>query len=61
MKNTGLHFEDWNVGVGRVELNGLDQGRKDLTRQTWSYKVKHVDIRLVIVSHLHTFIPECLL
>lgn len=51
MKNTGLHFEDWTVGVGLVELNGLDRGKRDLTRQTWSYKVYQVGIRLVLVSY----------
>ncbi|KAK4390716.1 Beta-galactosidase 5 [Sesamum angolense] len=40
MKNNGVHFENWNVGVlGRVEVDGLDQGKRDLSRQTWSYKV----------------------
>ncbi|XP_047949824.1 beta-galactosidase 5-like isoform X1 [Salvia hispanica] len=50
LPNTGLHFEDWNVGVGRVELNGLDQGRKDLTRQTWSYKVGLTGEKMNLVS-----------
>ncbi|KAL0360640.1 UNVERIFIED_CONTAM: Beta-galactosidase 3 [Sesamum radiatum] len=40
LPNNGVHFENWNVGVlGRVELDGLDQGKRDLSRQTWSYKV----------------------
>ncbi|CAA0843424.1 Beta-galactosidase 3 [Striga hermonthica] len=39
LPNNGFHFENWNVGLGRVELDGLDQGKKDLNRQTWSYQV----------------------
>ncbi|KAK4490301.1 hypothetical protein RD792_000968 [Penstemon davidsonii] len=40
LPNNGVHFENWNVGIqGLVELNGLDQGKRDLSRQTWSYKV----------------------
>ncbi|KAG6428174.1 hypothetical protein SASPL_112424 [Salvia splendens] len=50
LPNTGLHFEDWTVGVGRVELNSLDQGRKDLTRKTWSYKVGLSGEKMNLVS-----------
>ncbi|KAK4429296.1 Beta-galactosidase 3 [Sesamum alatum] len=40
LPNNGVHFENWNVGVlGRVVLDGLDQGKRDLSSQTWSYKV----------------------
>ncbi|KAG8377849.1 hypothetical protein BUALT_Bualt08G0076300 [Buddleja alternifolia] len=40
LPNNGMHFENWNVGIlGQVELDGLDQGKRDLSRQTWSYKV----------------------
>ncbi|KAL2521087.1 Beta-galactosidase 3 [Forsythia ovata] len=40
LPNNGMHFENWNVGVlGPVLLDGLDQGKRDLTREKWSYKV----------------------
>ncbi|OMO75598.1 Glycoside hydrolase, family 35 [Corchorus olitorius] len=40
LQNIGPHFETWNTGVlGPVVLNGLDEGQRDLTWQTWSYKV----------------------
>ncbi|XP_012842780.1 PREDICTED: beta-galactosidase 3 isoform X2 [Erythranthe guttata] len=39
LPNNGMHYENWAVGLGLVELNGLDQGKKDLSSQTWSYKV----------------------
>ncbi|KAG6431219.1 hypothetical protein SASPL_109296 [Salvia splendens] len=54
LPNTGLHFEDWTVGVERVELNGLDQGRKDLTRQAWSYKVGLTGEKMNLVSPSQT-------
>lgn len=39
-QNVGVHFETWNAGVlGPVELYGLDEGKRDLTQQEWSYKV----------------------
>ncbi|TYH85516.1 hypothetical protein ES332_D02G272300v1 [Gossypium tomentosum] len=38
--NIGPHFETRNIGVqGPVVLHGLDEGKKDLTWQKWSYKV----------------------
>uniref|UniRef100_A0A166ENF5 beta-galactosidase n=1 Tax=Daucus carota subsp. sativus TaxID=79200 RepID=A0A166ENF5_DAUCS len=40
LPNVGPHFETWNAGVlGPVTLNGLNEGRRDLTWQNWSYKV----------------------
>ncbi|GAU33593.1 hypothetical protein TSUD_359720 [Trifolium subterraneum] len=41
-RNVGPHFETWNAGVlGPITLNGLNQGRRDLTWQKWSYKDVH--------------------
>ncbi|KAJ9537635.1 hypothetical protein OSB04_030368 [Centaurea solstitialis] len=38
--NIGKHFETWNTGVlGPVTLYGLNEGKRDLTWQKWSYKV----------------------
>ncbi|KAD6794705.1 hypothetical protein E3N88_05601 [Mikania micrantha] len=40
LPNIGPHFERWNAGVlGPVTLYGLNEGKKDLTWQKWSYKV----------------------
>ncbi|XP_077253122.1 beta-galactosidase 5-like [Tasmannia lanceolata] len=40
LQNIGTHFEKWNTGVvGPVVLHGLDQGKRDLTWQKWSYQV----------------------
>ncbi|KAF8406894.1 hypothetical protein HHK36_006015 [Tetracentron sinense] len=40
LPNIGLHFETWNAGVlGPVSLNGLNEGKRDLSSQKWSYKV----------------------
>ncbi|KAM0932719.1 putative beta-galactosidase [Dioscorea sansibarensis] len=40
LPNVGEHFETWNAGVlGPVTLNGLNEGRRDLTWQEWTYKV----------------------
>ncbi|KAK4789818.1 hypothetical protein SAY86_017122 [Trapa natans] len=40
LPNVGPHFEQWNTGVlGPVTLYGLNEGRRDLTWQKWSYKV----------------------
>ncbi|KAH6770173.1 beta-galactosidase 3 [Perilla frutescens var. hirtella] len=51
LPNTGMHFEDWNMGItGQVELNGLDQGRRDLTRQTWCYKVGLTGEKINLIS-----------
>ncbi|XWS24424.1 hypothetical protein CRYUN_Cryun28dG0100700 [Craigia yunnanensis] len=38
-KNVGLHYENWETGILSVQLHGLDQGKKDLTWQKWSYQV----------------------
>lgn len=41
IQNVGPHFEMWNAGIlGPVNLNGLDEGRRDLTWQKWTYKVR---------------------
>nr|GEV35162.1 beta-galactosidase-like [Tanacetum cinerariifolium] len=40
LPNIGPHFETWNAGVlGPVMLSGLNEGRRDLSWQKWSYKV----------------------
>ena len=40
MQNVGPHYETWNAGVlGPITLNGLNEGRRDLSWQKWSYKV----------------------
>ncbi|XP_077233745.1 beta-galactosidase 5-like [Tasmannia lanceolata] len=40
LPNVGNHFENWNTGVlGPVVLHGIDQGKRDLTWQKWSYQV----------------------
>ncbi|KAH6790117.1 beta galactosidase 1 [Perilla frutescens var. frutescens] len=40
LPNVGPHFETWNAGVlGPVSLSGLNEGRRDLTWQKWSYTV----------------------
>ncbi|XP_077212588.1 beta-galactosidase-like isoform X1 [Tasmannia lanceolata] len=40
LPNVGTHFETWNAGVlGPVMLNGLNEGRRDLSWQKWSYKI----------------------
>ncbi|KAL5728789.1 hypothetical protein ACHQM5_001829 [Ranunculus cassubicifolius] len=40
LPNIGPHFETWNAGVlGPVMLNGLNEGRRDLSWQKWSYKI----------------------
>ncbi|KAL3828522.1 hypothetical protein ACJIZ3_017324 [Penstemon smallii] len=50
LPNKGMHFENRDLGIqGLVKLDGLDQGKLDLSRQTWSYKVglKGEEINLV--------------
>ncbi|MQL69305.1 hypothetical protein Taro_001585 [Colocasia esculenta] len=38
--NVGEHFETWNIGVlGPVVLNGLNEGKRDLTWQKWTYSI----------------------
>ncbi|KAI3832427.1 hypothetical protein MKX03_020661 [Papaver bracteatum] len=40
LPNIGPHFETWNAGVlGPVMLSGLNEGRRDLSWQKWSYKI----------------------
>ncbi|KAF2301046.1 hypothetical protein GH714_019578 [Hevea brasiliensis] len=40
LHNVGPHFETWNAGIlGPVTLNGLNEGRRDLSWQKWSYKI----------------------
>ncbi|CAN4100109.1 unnamed protein product [Withania somnifera] len=40
LPNIGPRFETWNTGVlGPVSLSGLNEGKRDLTWQKWSYKV----------------------
>lgn len=40
LPNVGPHFETWNAGVlGPVTLYGLNEGRRDLSWQKWSYKI----------------------
>ncbi|KAF5453009.1 hypothetical protein F2P56_027956 [Juglans regia] len=40
LPNVGPHFERWNAGVlGPITLNGLNDGRRDLSWQKWSYKI----------------------
>ncbi|KAE8715543.1 Beta-galactosidase 5 [Hibiscus syriacus] len=39
LPNVGLHYETWKTGIQGVSLHGLDQGRKDLTWQKWSYQI----------------------
>ncbi|GJN18569.1 hypothetical protein PR202_gb05741 [Eleusine coracana subsp. coracana] len=40
LPNVGEHFETWNAGIlGPVTLHGLNEGRRDLTWQKWTYQV----------------------
>ncbi|KAM7250323.1 hypothetical protein ACFE04_022206 [Oxalis oulophora] len=40
LPNVGGHYESWSTGVlGPVALHGLDQGKRDLSWQKWTYKV----------------------
>ncbi|KAJ8440594.1 hypothetical protein Cgig2_028723 [Carnegiea gigantea] len=40
LPNVGPHFEWWNAGIlGPVTLTGLNEGKRDLTWQKWSYKI----------------------
>ncbi|KAG6534679.1 hypothetical protein ZIOFF_008582 [Zingiber officinale] len=40
LPNVGNHFETWNAGVlGPVTLEGLNEGKRDLGSQTWTYQV----------------------
>ncbi|KAK6115296.1 hypothetical protein DH2020_007565 [Rehmannia glutinosa] len=50
LPNNGLHFENWNVGLGLVQLGGLDQGKRDLSKQTWSYQAGLKGEKMNLVS-----------
>ncbi|KAL5229014.1 hypothetical protein ABZP36_017279 [Zizania latifolia] len=40
LPNVGEHFETWNAGIlGPVVLDGLNEGKRDLTWQKWTYQV----------------------
>ncbi|KAF8388824.1 hypothetical protein HHK36_025504 [Tetracentron sinense] len=40
LPNGGTHFETWNTGVvGPVMLKGLNEGKRELSWQKWSYKI----------------------
>ncbi|KAK4343377.1 hypothetical protein RND71_036471 [Anisodus tanguticus] len=40
LPNVGVHYDTWNAEVlGPVTLSGLNEGKRDLTKQRWSYKV----------------------
>ncbi|KAJ8451967.1 hypothetical protein Cgig2_007450 [Carnegiea gigantea] len=40
LPNVGGHFEAWNTGIlGPVVLHGLDQGKRDLSWERWTYQV----------------------
>ncbi|CAM0910213.1 unnamed protein product [Alopecurus aequalis] len=40
LANVGTHYENWNVGVlGPVTLSGLNQGKRDLSNQKWTYQI----------------------
>ncbi|KAE8659879.1 Beta-galactosidase 5 [Hibiscus syriacus] len=39
LQNVGVHYETWKTGIQSVSLHGLDQRKKDLTWQKWSYQV----------------------
>ncbi|XP_075493962.1 beta-galactosidase [Primulina tabacum] len=40
LQNVGPHFETWNTGIlGPISLSGLNEGRRDLTWQKWSYTI----------------------
>ncbi|KAL0553416.1 hypothetical protein IC582_007311 [Cucumis melo] len=40
LPNVGLHFEKLQTGIlGPISISGLNEGKKDLTWQKWSYQV----------------------
>ncbi|XP_065047483.1 beta-galactosidase-like [Musa acuminata AAA Group] len=40
LPNIGNHFETWNAGVlGPVTLDGLNEGKRDLSSQKWIYQI----------------------
>ncbi|XP_073295931.1 beta-galactosidase 3-like isoform X1 [Primulina huaijiensis] len=59
LPNNGIHFENWNVGVlGPVILDGLDQGKLDLSRQTWSHKIGLKGEEMNLVSPDNDYLIE---
>ncbi|XP_058190727.1 beta-galactosidase 3-like [Rhododendron vialii] len=51
LSNNGPRFETWNLGVlGPVVLHGPHKGKRDLSRQKWSYKVGLKGERMNLVS-----------
>lgn len=49
VQNVGPHFETWNAGIlGPVSLSGLNEGRRDLTWQKWTYKVSFLLLMIVL-------------
>lgn len=39
LPNNGMHFETWETGIlGPVTINDLDQGKRDLSWEKWTYK-----------------------
>ncbi|PKA59007.1 Beta-galactosidase [Apostasia shenzhenica] len=40
LPNVGPHFETWNAGVlGPVTISGLNEGKRDLSHQQWTYQI----------------------
>uniref|UniRef100_A0A0D3GI21 Beta-galactosidase n=1 Tax=Oryza barthii TaxID=65489 RepID=A0A0D3GI21_9ORYZ len=40
LPNVGTHYETWNIGVlGPVTLSGLNEGKRDLSKQKWTYQI----------------------
>jgi hypothetical protein len=50
----GTHYENWNVGVLRpVTLSGLNQGKRDLSNQKWTYQVTSYLVTLNLCTVLY--------
>jgi len=44
----GEHYETWNAGIlGPVTLDGLNEGKRDLTWQKWTYQVTSVIVMIL--------------
>jgi hypothetical protein len=59
LQNQGTHYEAWNVGVlGPVTLSGLNEGKRDLSNQKWTYQVPAAHLlcysSLNLDRHTHT-------
>lgn len=55
-QNVGPHFETWNTGIlGPISLSGLNEGRRDLSWQKWSYTVSHFTFIIVSFSKILDF------